>query len=391
MTSQGSKNWQTAFSEDLQAIAANSQLRKRAGLDRSRTSRALLDFGSNDYLGLRNRSEVATAVAKAMAEHGWGSGGSPVLNGYSDWHSQLEEAIAKLCDCEAAVVFSSGYACNVGSLACLTDASDAIYSDALNHASLIDGIRLSQASRFIFRHNDMLDLENQLREHRHEFKRVLVVTESVFSMDGDCTDLLTLERLARQYDCGLVVDEAHATGIYGQAGGGVLSELGLSRSPNLILKLGTLSKAIGGIGGFAAGSTDAMSFLINRCRSYMFSTAPPAAAMAAALVAIDMFVGMEAERRQLREHSKYLRTALRSAGWTVYDGDSPVIPVIVGSESDALEMHNRLLADGIYVPAIRPPTVPDGSSRLRISLSAGMGRIQMDALIRAIGPANAVR
>lgn len=389
MSKQASQGWQTAFRDALNECSARSQLRSRTvnsptAEPLSDGTAARLDFGSNDYLGLRGHPSIQAAVAKVIEEQGWGSGASPVLSGYSPWHARLEQSLAELCDCEAALVFSSGFSCNVGSLACLVGEGDVIYSDALNHASLIDGMRLSKATRVVFPHNDATFVESHLRQHRGQFGRALVVTESVFSMDGDRADLTAFEPLALRYDCGLVVDEAHATGVYGEAGGGLLRELGLSDSPALVLKLGTLSKAIGGIGGFAAGTDAAIQFLVNRCRSYLFSTAPPAAAMAAAAAGIELLRAMDAERLQLREQSSRLRTRLREFGWNVPLGDGPIVPVIVGREDATLALHYSLLSAGIYVPAIRPPTVPPGSSRLRISLSTKHQPWQIDELVAAL-------
>jgi 8-amino-7-oxononanoate synthase len=229
-------------------------------------------------------------------------------------------------------------------------------------------------------------LESHLAAHRHRFQRVMIVTESVFSMDGDCADLPKLADLARRYDCGLVVDEAHATGVYGRQGGGLLEETPLEVTERLplLLKLGTLSKAVGGIGGFAAGDQVVIDFLVNRCRSYLFSTSPPAAAMAAAAAAIELLRGMDAERLRLRAMSRELRGRLREASLAVPQGDSPIVPIIVGSERSALHLSQRLSAAGIYVPAIRPPTVPAGTSRLRISLSALHSQEDIDRLLETL-------
>lgn len=380
-------SWKQHFQETLRGLRETDALRERE-VHGDAASLARLDFGSNDYLGLRAAPALRQRVVEMLASDqcGWGSGASPVLSGYTAAHAALENSLCKLSGSSAALVFSSGYSANVGILACLTDKTDAIYSDQLNHASLIDGMRLSRAERVIFPHRDVEFLESHLAAHRHRFERVSLVTESVFSMDGDCADLPPLCDLAERYDCGLVVDEAHATGVYGPHGGGLLEELQLESTARLplLLKLGTLSKALGGIGGFAAGDQIVIDFLVNRCRSYLFSTSPPAATMVAAVAAIEMLSGMQAERHELRALSRELRSQLQQAGFAVPAGDSPIVPIIVGSEGDALQLSQRLLAAQIYVPAIRPPTVPAGTSRLRISLNAQHTRQDIDRLLTTL-------
>ncbi len=380
-------SWKEHFQETLSGLCQANALRER-NVHSAAANIARLDFGSNDYLGLRTAPFLRQRVAERLTTDtsGWGSGASPVLSGYTAAHAALESSLCELSGTSAALVFSSGYSANVGALACLADKTDAIYSDQLNHASLIDGMRLSRAERVIFPHRDVQFLETHLAAHRHRFNRVILVTEAVFSMDGDCADLPLLCDLAERYDCGLVVDEAHATGVYGAQGGGLLEELQLESTPRLplLLKLGTLSKALGGIGGFAAGDQLVIDFLVNRCRSYLFSTSPPAATMVAAAAAIEMLKGMQAERHRLRTLSRELRSRLQRAGFWVAAGDSPIVPVIVGSERDALWLSQRLMAAQIYVPAIRPPTVPVGTSRLRISLSVQHTQEDIDRLLETL-------
>ncbi|MEZ6137393.1 MAG: 8-amino-7-oxononanoate synthase [Pirellulaceae bacterium] len=328
-----------------------------------------IDFSSNDYLGLAGNPAVAARAQAVLQTNGWGAGASAVLSGYTPLHQELEHALAAHCHTDAALVFSSGFAANVGALACLATESDVIYSDALNHASLIDGIRLSRAERTIYPHNDLEFLTTNLHANRSRFARALIVTESVFSMDGDEACLADLLDLCCRFDCGLIVDEAHATGVYGATGGGLLQALQLDQHPALVLKLGTLSKALGGIGGFAAGSAVAIEYLVNRCRSYLFSTAPPAASMAASLAALELSQGMSAARTALQTTSFELRQQLQRMGWNVPNGQSPILPLIIGDERSSVRWSEHLSEQGMRVPAIRPPTVPPGTSRLRISLS----------------------
>jgi 8-amino-7-oxononanoate synthase len=326
-----------------------------------------LDFSSNDYLGLRTHPEVLAALRASLGRGAWGAGASPVLSGYGRDHRDLESSLADFSCTEAALVFSSGFAGNAGVIACLADSQDLILSDQLNHASLIDGCRLSRATTLVYPHVDVGYVRDTLRQHRSQYQKVMLLTESIFSMDGDAAPLAELVELAQQYDCGLVVDEAHAVGVYGAAGGGLLEELNLQS--HVLAKLGTLSKALGCVGGYVAGQTKVIEYLVNRCRSYMFSTAPPGPALAAARAALQLLQSMPVQRQQLRVQASALRQAMRQLGWNVPLGDSPIIPVIVGSEQRALRFSQQLRSLGIWVPAIRPPTVPEQTCRLRISLA----------------------
>lgn len=378
-------SWLEFLARALADKRAAALLRVRGGQS---TPAAGLDFGSNDYLGLATHPEVLAAArgsdGRSTKLLRFGSGASPVLSGYTPHHATLEAELARLSGTEAALVFSSGYGCNVGALACLASQEDLILSDALNHASLIDGCRLSKAQRIIYPHNDIQALESLLQSQRTQFRRALLVTESIFSMDGDAAPLKELSELCQRFDVGLVVDEAHATGMYGEQGGGLVSELGLQSQ--VLMKLGTLSKALGGIGGYACGSSDLVEYLVNHCRSYLFSTAPPVPVVQAVAQAVRLLAGMSSARRQLRQHSQQLRRSLQQRGWSVPDGDSPIVPVLVGSENTALELSQRLAGLGLRVPAIRPPTVPRGTSRLRISLSSQHSGQDIQHLLDGLGP-----
>lgn len=383
LSSPSPNSWNTHLSNKIAATRHADRLRRRGGV----VANCIIDFDNNDYLNLRQHPDVIDALAKASAKWGWGSGASPVLSGHTRLHEELERELADLCDTDDALVFSSGYAANLGVMACLSAECDAIFSDQLNHACLIDGMRLSKAERFIYPHCNPEFLEQTLRERRADFGRCLIVSESLFSMDGDRAPLADLFALATKFDCGLVVDEAHATGIYGVQGGGLLDELS-AEAPNSftkpICKLGTLSKALGGIGGFATGSQVTVDFLVNHCRSFIFSTAPPPAAMLAALTAIRCMRSMHTERMQLRQRAVKLRESLRTMGFEVPSGDSPIIPVILGTEKSALRASDHLLRQQILVPAIRPPTVPADQSRLRISLSLRHTDEQLGTLLAAL-------
>ncbi|MCA9182868.1 MAG: 8-amino-7-oxononanoate synthase, partial [Planctomycetales bacterium] len=359
------QSWSAFLEHSLQRTAEAQRTRVRRPLDLD----GLIDFGSNDYLGLRSHPDVLASLhhASQLAGARWGAGASPVLSGYSAQHASLERALAEFSSTPAAIVFSSGFACHSGSVACLAGAGDLILSDQWNHASLIDGCRLSRASTVIYPHADADFVRSYLQEHRHQFDKVLLLSESIFSMDGDAAPLVSLSEIAERYDTGLVVDEAHAVGVYGQRGGGLLEELHLQSQ--VLAKLGTLSKALGCVGGYVAGDEKLIDYLVNHCRSYLFSTAAPSLVVLAAQRTLQLLVNMQDERQSLRCTARLLRQRLSDLGLGSSIGDSPIIPVMVGSESRALALSRQLWERGIYVPAIRPPTVPDGTCRLRVSLS----------------------
>ena len=377
--------WRAYFQSEIEQLRRENRLRHRGGL--ASASPQTVDFSSNDYLGLRSHPLIISALQSPEAS-AWGSGASSVLSGWGEHHASLEHAIADLSSMESAMVFSSGYAASVGTLAALLSPQDLVFSDKLNHACLIDGIRLSKARRQIYAHCDLVDLRQQLENCSSHIGRKLIVTESIFSMDGDLAPLTELTQLAKEFDCAVVVDEAHATGVYGKRGGGLIEELSLQQ--DVLLKLGTLSKALGGIGGFAAGSNETITFLVNKCRSYLFSTAPPAASMQAALAAVSLTKEMTNDRKRLRSVALNLREQLRQQGWQIPEGDSPIIPVIVGGERVAIELSQRMAEAGFNIPAIRPPTVPVGTCRLRISLSAKHSPEELTRLIKTFGPPSSV-
>lgn len=347
-----------------------------------RDDQPLINFGCNDYLGLRNHQAVVSAAIASLHTAGLGSGASPAVTGYSPEQAELERRLAAFNNMSAALVFSSGYSCNVATITGLAGDEDVLFSDSLNHASLIDGCRLSKATRTIYPHNDSAWLTQCLASQRHKFRRALIITESIFSMDGDAAPLAELADLAERYDCGLIVDEAHATGVYGATGAGLVEEMGLSN--RVLAKLGTLSKAIGCLGGYVCGSTSLVEHILNFGRNYMYSTALPSSVMSGALAAIDLVVSLTAERSSLRATATKLRQELIGKGLLVLGCDSPIVPIVLGEESSALELSEELKAVGIYVPAIRPPTVPVGSSRLRVSLSTLHTDSQIRQLVGAL-------
>ncbi|HZU35803.1 MAG TPA: 8-amino-7-oxononanoate synthase [Gemmataceae bacterium] len=373
--------------------------RRRSGLFRQRRrlesgqgtrvtyrGRELINFGSNDYLDLARDRRLARAAARAVRRWGCGSGASPLVSGYVPPLRRLEKTLAAWQGTEAAPVFSSGFLANLAAVATLAGRHDGIFSDALNHASLIDGCRLSRARVHVYRHADATHLEELLRAEGHKARRRLIVTDTVFSMDGDIAPLPALVQLAERYDCILAIDEAHASGVLGANGRGAMETLPseLTIDADRIVKVGTLSKALGSQGGFVSGSRQLRDWLVNYARPYIFSTALAVPAAAAAQAAVHI-VQAEPERRQKLDWlASTLRSKLQSAGYPVPNGCTPIIPFIVGEAGAASAFSNRLEAHGLLVPAIRPPSVPAGTARLRISLTAGHTTTDIEMLVDAL-------
>ena len=326
--------------------------------------RELVNFGSNDYLGLA--ACPRHAAVPTIEQAGWGSGASPLITGRGTVHEALEQMLARFEGTEAALLFSSGYAANLGTITALAGKGDAVYLDAKNHASIIDGCRLSGARLEVYPHGDIDFLRRRLAR-RDDFRRRLIVTDSLFSMDGDFAPLADLAALAEQFGAMLMVDEAHATGVFGASGRGVCEEFGVERGVHV--RVGTLSKALGSMGGFVAGSAPLIDWLVNRARSYIFSTAPPEALAAAALEALDVVIHEPARRMVLRERAAALRAGLESQGWHIGPSRSQIVPVILGDPGRTMGLARALQDRGCLVPGIRPPAVPQGECLLRISLS----------------------
>jgi 8-amino-7-oxononanoate synthase len=326
----------------------------------------LINFGANDYLGLANDDRLKTAAREAIEREGFGAGASPLITGRSALHAALERRLAEFEGAEAALVFASGFAANVGTIAALVDRGDCVFADQKNHASLIDGCRLSRAEIHVYRHGDTEDLAELLRSHG-DARRRLIVTDSLFSMDGDFAPLREIAELADRYDCMLLVDEAHATGVFGPRGRGICEDLGVEDQVHA--RIGTLSKALGCAGGFVAGSRKLIAWLVNRARPYVFSTAHPAANAAAALAALEIVERDPQRRNTLLARAEALRTELIQQGCNIGHSESQIIPIRIGAPERTMQLAMRLREQGLLVPGIRPPSVPDGESLLRISLS----------------------
>ncbi|MCA9533282.1 MAG: 8-amino-7-oxononanoate synthase [Myxococcales bacterium] len=342
--------------------------------------RELLCFSSNNYLGFANHAELIAAGTRAMQESGAGAGASRLISGNMAAHEAAEVALAAYVQQPAARLFSTGYAANVGALQALAEPGDVLYSDALNHASLIDGCRLSRARVERYHHTDLDHLRHLLRSNRGSARRAFIVTDALFSMDGDVAPLPALRALADEFDAALYVDEAHSVGVLGPSGRGACAAADVR--PDVLV--GTLGKAFGLAGAFAASDGDTAQWLYNRARSFVFSTGPQPSLAAQVVAAVPLVESADAERARLVRHSERLRAHLRALGHQVPSLATPIVPLLLGSEARALEAAAGLMNRGIFVPAIRPPTVPVGTARLRIVPTAAHTDAQLDALMSAL-------
>lgn len=377
--------------DELQAIKEASLYRRmrRVENDQGPTlvldGREVINLSSNNYLGLANHPALGAAAKEAIDRYGCGSGASRLISGNMALHEELERRLAEFKDTDAALVFNSGFQANSGILATLAGSGDVIFSDALNHASIIDGCRLSRAETVVYGHGDLDELEAALKR-AGAARRRLIVTESIFSMDGDEAPLIGIAELAERYGAMVMVDEAHATGICGANGAGVVAKLGLGA--RVTVQMGTLGKALGGFGAYVAGSAALRELLINRCRSFIFTTALPPAVMAMALAAIELVQRQPERRETLWANQRYFSDGLRASGFDVGASASPILPLIIGDAGKCMRLSEGLLEKGIFAQGIRPPTVPPGTSRLRVTVMASHTREHLD---RALAVFRAVR
>jgi 8-amino-7-oxononanoate synthase len=353
------------------------------GLRRSFEELPAGNFCSNDYLGLAAhpglREEVLRAVREAPRV---ASTGSRLLSGHVAAWGELEEEFAQFAGSEAALYFGSGYAANLGLLTTLLGPGDVVFSDALNHASLIDGMRLSGARKIVYPHLDLNALKDTLRAHAGKICRKVIVTESVFSMDGDCAPLAPLLELAECYGAGVVVDEAHATAVHGPGGRGLVAAAGAQEQVWAIVH--TCGKALASAGAFVCGSELLKQSLLNRARTQIFSTAQPPYLAGQIRAALRLAMPMDAERARLLETSQNCAAALRAAGWNTAGSASQIVPVIIGENEAALAAAAHLNEAGFAVRAIRPPSVPEGQARLRLSLTTGISDDSLEKLCAAL-------
>jgi 8-amino-7-oxononanoate synthase len=352
-----------------------------AGLRRTLTEPRGIDLVSNDYLGLTSHPELVERMRAALARVGAGSGGSRLLRGHQRAFTQIEERLAAFCGTEAALLFPSGYAANVGVLQALVGRDDLVLSDELNHASLIDGLRLAGARKVLYPHQDLAAVERILRGPRPS--RTFIVTESVFSMDGDVTPLTELAGLAARHGALLVVDEAHSTGLYGERGSGRVEETGVR--DQVLLSIHTGGKALGTAGAWVAGPAVVRDTLLNRARSFVFSTAPLPVLCAGLEAGLDVLAAEPGRRSAVHRKSELLRSALRAAGHDVPLDRSPIVPVVAGGNAAALALQQGLADAGFDARAVRPPTVPAGTARLRLTVRYPVPDADLQRLAREIG------
>lgn len=342
-------------------------------------------LSSNNYLGLADHPALREAAIRALERYGCGAGASRSISGSMELHHELEERIARFKGCEAALLFSTGYMANIGLLTTLFSEGDLILSDEFNHASIVDGCRLSRAEVWVYRHRDMDHLEVLLKK-TSSYRQSLIVTDGVFSMDGDITPLPEIRALADRCGALVMVDDAHATGVLGRGGRGTAEHFGMMGQ--IEVQMGTLGKALGGFGAYVAGSRVLIDYLINRCRTFMYTTALPPAVAAMTLAALEIVETEPQRRERLWENTQYFRNALKGMGFNALGGDTPVVPVIIGDNALTMEADRRLMAQGVFAQGIRPPTVPPQSSRLRATLMATHTADDLDravAVFREVG------
>lgn len=378
------------FEDRLQAFEEQHLLRSLRVIDSAPGAavtiggRSVILMASNDYLGLATHPALKRAAIKATERFGVGSGASRLISGTLPPHSELERTLADFKHTESALVFSSGYSANIGLIPALIDSTGLILADRLSHASLIDGSRLSGAEFRVFRHGDMRQLHDLLGR-RSSRRETLIVTEGIFSMDGDAAPLVEMADLAERYGARLLVDDAHGTGVMGCDGRGTLEHYGVeSRIP---FHMGTLSKAFGTSGAYVVGPASLVHYLVNRARSMLFSTAPPPATVAAATAAIRVVRSEPQRLARLWENQRYFLGGLRKLKFQLTPTVSPIIPVVIGNAQTAEAFARRLLQLGVYAPAIRPPTVPKDTCRIRTTVTSEHTRTQLDLVLAAFATA----
>jgi len=375
------------FGEGLRKLDASQMLRRLRVLERGEGGEVvcegvpLVSFASNDYLGLSVHPEVVRAAREALERYGLGAGASRLMSGTFGEHERLETSVAEWMGRDSALVFATGYQANVGLLFALAESEDVILADRTSHASLIDGARLSRGRFRVFAHNDADELEDLLGTYSGARRR-FVVTEGIFSMDGDRAPVVKMLEVTRRHGAWLILDDAHAIGVLGQHGGGTLEEEGIDEREGMVV-VGTLSKVLGSQGGFVACGREIREWLINRARTFIYSTGLAPVLAAGARRAVELVRGDEGDalRKRLHENAAFLRERLTGMGLDTGGSVSQIIPVILGSAERAVEVSRNMAARGLFVPAVRPPTVAEGTSRLRISVTSDHKRENLEQLI----------
>jgi 8-amino-7-oxononanoate synthase len=372
---------------ELEQLGLRRRLRLISGPQGPRVlldGKPVLLLCSNNYLGLADHPRVREAAAEAAMRWGVGAGASRLVSGTMTIHRRLEERLAEWEGSEACILFGSGYLANLGVIGALAGDGDTIFSDELNHASIVDGCRLSKAEVVVYRHRDTEHLEWSLRHHRGQGGR-LIVTDAVFSMDGDVAPLQEIVELAQMHGARTLVDEAHATGLLGPGGRGAVAEAGLQGEVDVVV--GTLSKSLGSYGAYVCASAEMSDYLINTARSLIFSTAPGPPAVAGALAALDLLQERPHRVERLHAAARALRNGLAKEGFPVKPGEMPIVPIVVGEEHSAMRMCQAALERGVFAQGIRPPTVPAGTSRLRLAAMASHTPAELGQAARTLGEA----
>lgn len=344
--------------------------------------RKVINLSSNNYLGLANHERVKKAAISAVEKYGAGAGAVRTIVGNMDIHEKLEVKLAEFKREEAVVVFQSGFACNAGTIQAITGKGDLIISDELNHASIIDGVRLSRADKAVFRHSDMLHLEEIVKSKRNNYQNVLIITDGVFSMDGDIAKLPEIVEIAEKYNCLTYVDDAHGSGVLGENGRGTVDHFNLHGK--IDFSIGTLSKAIGVVGGYVAGSKTMKEWLLHRGRPILFSTALPPAAVGAITESVTMLIESSEYTDKLWKNAKYFKERLAKLGYNIGKSETPITPIIIGDEAKTMEFSKQLLENGVFVSGIVFPTVPMGLGRVRCMISSNHTFDQLDQAIQII-------
>ncbi len=369
------------LSEALRDIRAKGNYRAVRYIKPLSTSKILfnskehLNLCSNSYLSLHNHPDVIKATIKAAKEYGSGTCSSRSVSGSIHLYEELEKEIALYKGYKRALIFSNGYMANIGILSTLTESGDTIFSDELNHSSLIHSMRLSRAKKIIYKHRDIDDLEKKIERNRGKEKK-FIVTESFFSMDGDIAPLRDIVGLKEKYDINLILDDAHGTGIFGEKGTGVEEHFNVSG--RFDVHMATFGKALGSFGAFVLADDVILEYLINRAKTFMYTTALPPSSLAASTAALKLIKNDISFKNELWNNIDYIRDRLVQAGFDLKESVGPIIPIVVGKDSKAVKMQEMLLDKGLFLQAIRPPTVPEGTSRLRLTVVRGFTRDEMD-------------
>ncbi len=367
-------------------IAGNYRIRRKRDSGNSHIfvykNKNYLSFASNDYLSLSDDKRIINSAKKSLDKYGFGTSSSPLISGYTKSHFKLEEEISKFLGQEKTLLFSTGYQANMGVIKSLVNRKDTIFADQLNHASLIDGSILSRANFKRYKHSDIKNLENLISNSK-SLANNLIISDSLFSMDGDLANLKKLKTLSKKSNSLLLIDEAHALGVFGKSGEGLISEHGLNNEDNIFLT-GTFGKSVGTYGAFFSGNSDYVEYVMQKARSYIYSTSIPVNAVEATRKSLKIIEKESWRREKLFSLIQYFKKNIKKINYECLDSDSQIQVIIIGKSIDAINVSEELLKKGIYLPAIRPPTVEEGKSRLRVSLTVNHEESDIDYLINIL-------